>query len=64
MNKQDKTSNCKGYIACSSLEELQKLARFTPVNGKKPYRRKAKVPVMKGQLGLKALYSKTFEAQL
>ena len=37
MNNQDQTSNCKGYIACSSLEELQLLAIFTPVNGKKPY---------------------------
>ncbi len=37
MNNQDQTSNCKGYIACSSLEELQQLTRFTPVNGKKPY---------------------------
>ncbi len=37
MNNQDNTSNGKGYIACSSLEELQQLTRFTPVNGKKPY---------------------------
>ncbi len=37
MNNQDQTSNCKGYITCSSLEELKKLTRFTPVNGKKPY---------------------------
>ena len=37
MNKQDNTSNGKGYITCSSLEELQQLTRFTPVNNKKPY---------------------------
>jgi hypothetical protein len=37
MNKQDQTSNGKGYINCSSLEELRQLTRFTPVNNKKPY---------------------------
>jgi hypothetical protein len=37
MNKQDKTSNCQGYINGSTLEELKQLTRFTPVNNKKPY---------------------------
>jgi hypothetical protein len=37
MSKQDPTCNNKGYIFSSTLEELQQLARFTPVHNKNPY---------------------------
>jgi hypothetical protein len=37
MNKQEPLSKGKGYTVCSTLEELQQLTRFTPVNNKKPY---------------------------